>query len=116
MTSLPGPRGNNALGKNDGNGHALNPVTNAPYAINRANAADYGRVIAEFWADGPDSETPPGHWNTIANEVVDDPEFQHRLGHTGPLLDPLEWDVKMYFALNASVHDAAIAAWGCKRE
>ena len=27
--------------------------------------------LAEFWADGPKSETPPGHWNTVANEVSD---------------------------------------------
>ena len=40
---------------------------------------DWGRVIAEFWADGPDSETPPGHWNTLANAVVDHPEFEPRL-------------------------------------
>jgi len=30
---------------------------------------DYGRILAEFWADGPDSETPPGHWFTILNYV-----------------------------------------------
>lgn len=24
-------------------------------------------MLAEFWADGPQSETPPGHWNTIMN-------------------------------------------------
>ena len=29
--------------------------------------------------------------------------------------DSLEFDVKMYFALNAGLHDAAIAAWGVKR-
>ena len=28
---------------------------------------------------------------------------------------PLEWDVKLYLALNGAVHDAAIAAWGAKR-
>ena len=30
------------------------------------------------------------------------------------MLDRLEWDVKVYFALNGAVHDAAIAAWGLK--
>ena len=29
-------------------------------------------------------------------------------------VDRLEWDVKLYFALNGAVHDAAIAAWGVK--
>ncbi|MDP0491672.1 MAG: vanadium-dependent haloperoxidase [Verrucomicrobiota bacterium JB023] len=111
----PGSIGNNTLGENDGTGHSINPVTQAPYAVNSVNLADFGRVVAEFWADGPDSETPPGHWNSLANAVVDHPDFEPRFGGTGPLLDDLEWDVKMYFALNAAVHDVAVAVWGCKR-
>jgi hypothetical protein len=71
-------------------------------------------VIAEFWADGPDSETPPGHWNTLANNVVDHPLFEARFQGEGVPLDPLEWDVKLYFALNGAAHDAAVAVWGCK--
>ena len=113
----PGHLGNNTLGFNDGTGRAMNPATGAPYATNTVPIGDYGRVVAEFWADGPDSETPPGHWNSLANEeVVDHPDFERRFEGVGPLLDELEWDVKMYFALNAAVHNAAIAAWGCKRE
>ena len=50
----------------------------------------------------------------LANEVGDAPGFEHRIGGTGPELDRLEWDVKVYFALNGAVHDAAIAAWGLK--
>ncbi|BCX47989.1 phosphoesterase PA-phosphatase [Haloferula helveola] len=111
----PASRGNNTLGTNDGSGYAVNPVTGLPYEPNIVNHADYGRVVAEFWADGPSSETPPGHWNTLANEVVEHPDFEARFGGAGPVLDPLEWDVKMYFLLNASVHDCAVAAWGCKR-
>jgi len=30
------------------------------------------------------------------------------------VVDRLEWDVKLYLALNGAVHDAAIAAWGLK--
>lgn len=112
----PGAIGNNTLGQNDGTGHALNPVTMAPYPSNMVKRADFGRVLAEFWADGPDSETPPGHWNKLANQVVDHPDFEPRLAGAGPLLDDLEWDVKMYFALNGALHDAAIAVWGCKRQ
>ena len=59
--------GNNTLGTNDGTGHAVNPVTGQPYAPQIVPQADFGRVLAEFWADGPHSETPPGHWNVIAN-------------------------------------------------
>lgn len=112
----PAARGNNSLGTNDGAGHPVNPATGQPYAPNLVNHADFGRVIAEYWADGPDSETPPGHWNTLANSITEHPAFEPRIGgRNGPLLDPLEWDVKMYFALNASLHDVAVAVWGCKR-
>lgn len=112
----PGAVGNNPLGSNAGTGHPLNPATGAPYAPNVVRQADYGRALAEFWADGPRSETPPGHWNVIANEVTETPGFQRRVGGTGPLLSPLEWDVKLYFALNAALHDAAISAWEIKRQ
>ncbi|MFC0016179.1 vanadium-dependent haloperoxidase [Roseibacillus persicicus] len=106
---------NNSLGANDGNGHSVNPATGQPYASNLVKRADLGRVLAEFWADGPHSETPPGHWNTLANEVVEHPDFEPRIGGVGPLVDDLEWDVKMYLALNGSLHDVAVAVWGCKR-
>ncbi|MEM7144160.1 MAG: vanadium-dependent haloperoxidase [Verrucomicrobiota bacterium] len=113
----PGTAGfNNPLGTSGGTGHTQNPVTMTAYAPNMVNEADFGRVVAEFWADGPESETPPGHWNVIANEVSDTPGFERRFMGQDPELDPLEWDVKMYFLLNAAVHDAAVAAWGCKRE
>ena len=110
----PGAIGNNNLGANDGRGHAVNPVTGRPYAPNVVKRGDWARVIAEFWADGPDSETPPGHWNTLANYVTDHPEMERRLGGAGAVLDPLEWDLKLYLALNGAVHDAAICAWGLK--
>ncbi len=109
-----GALGANSLGANDGDGHAVNPVTGEPYEPVMALRADHRRALAEYWADGPSSETPPGHWNLLANAVQDSPGFERRLGGTGPLVDPLEWDVKTYFALNGAVHDAAIAAWGLK--
>ncbi len=111
----PGVFGNNTLGSNDGSGHTINPGTGQPYSANMVLRGDFTRVLAEFWADGPNSETPPGHWNTIANAVSDNPGFEKRLGAMGPVLDDLEWDVKIYFALNAAVHDAACAAWSLKR-
>ena len=110
----PRSSGNNSLGANDGAGYEVNPVTGQPYAPNLVKRGDWSRVIAEFWADGPDSETPPGHWNTLANYVTDHPATVRRLQGTGPILDPLEWDVKLYLALNGAVHDAAICAWGLK--
>ena len=89
-------------------------MTGQPYEPNLANEADFGRVVAEFWADGPDSETPPGHWNTMANEVSDLLGDDLRIGGRGEVVDRLEWDVKLYLALNGANHDATIAAWGSK--
>jgi hypothetical protein len=97
-----------------GTGHPLNPVTGLPYPPNLVPRGDYGRVLAEFWADGPDSETPPGHWFTIANYVADHPLFVKRWRGTGPILDDLEWDVRLSFTLGGAMHDAAIASWGIK--
>lgn len=110
----PNARGNNRLGTNDGNGHEVNPITGLPYLPQIVPAGDYYRVLAEFWADGPDSETPPGHWFTIANYVSDHPLVVKRFAGTGPPLNDLEWDVKLYFSLGGAVHDAAVAAWGAK--
>jgi hypothetical protein len=104
----PGARGNNTLGTNDGHGHARNPATGRPYATDRVLRADWARALTEFWADGPQSETPPGHWNTIANTVSDG------LARAGKVGDRFGWDVKLYLALNGALHDAAVAAWGAK--
>ncbi|MGH9213263.1 MAG: vanadium-dependent haloperoxidase [Acidimicrobiales bacterium] len=106
--------GDSPLGTNDGDGHDHNPDTGEPYAPNPVLRGDFARALAEFWADGPQSETPPGHWNTIANTVSDAPDVEHRIGGEGPTVDRLEWDVKLYLALNGAVHDAAVAAWGVK--
>ena len=95
-------------------GHPLNPATGQPYTPQIVRRGDYGRVLAEFWADGPDSETPPGHWFTLLNYVNDHPLHTRNWGGTGPLLSPLEWDVKAYLAMGGAVHDAAISAWGIK--
>jgi hypothetical protein len=110
----PGARGNNSLGANDGTGHRLNPATGEAYPAELVNSGDYYRVVTEFWADGPKSETPPGHWNVLANHVSDELAPNLRVAGTGPTLDRLQWDVKLYLALNGAVHDAAIAAWGLK--
>jgi hypothetical protein len=110
----PGARGNNTVGSNDGHGHPVNPATGQPYSPDVVNEGDFARVMAEFWADGPKSETPPGHWNVLANLVSDELSPNLKIGGSGPNVDRLEWDVKLYYALNGAVHDAAIAAWGLK--
>jgi len=79
------------------------------------NRADYVRVVAQSWSDGPQSETPPGHWNVLANEVVaDHPGLIRKIGGVGKTVNALEWDVKVYLALNGAVHYAAISAWSAK--
>jgi hypothetical protein len=114
INASPNTIGNRPLGTHTDQGYAVNPVTGQPYADNFVKTADYGRVLAEFWADGPESETPPGHWNVIANEVADNPLTVKRIGGVGPVVDDLQWDVKTYLALNGATHDAAVAAWGAK--
>jgi len=112
----PGVLGNAPLGQTGGTGHATNPATGEPYEPNLVPQADYTRAIAEYWADGPDSETPPGHWNALALEVSDQLDPTNlRWNGSGPTLSRLEWDLRLLFALNASLHDTAIAVWGVKR-
>lgn len=110
----PASLGDNPLGTDEGDGHDVNPVTGDPYSANEVLLGDFGRVVAEYWADGPASETPPGHWNTIANSVSDHPDLVRRVGGDGPELDALEWDLRLYVALNGALHDTAVAVWGAK--
>ena len=71
--------------------------------IMSANLGDREKMISEYWADGPATETPPGHWNVLAQFV------SRRDGHG------LDEDIKLLFALNNGVLDASIAVWDCKR-
>lgn len=68
-----------------------------------AALTDTQKVIAEYWADGPRSETPPGHWNALAHGI------SARDHHS------LDDDVKLYFALNGALYDAGISSWDAKR-
>ena len=111
----PASRGNNRIGSNDGAGYEVNPVTGQPYQSQWVPAGDYFRVLAEFWADGPSSETPPGHWFVMLNFASDrlNPEDKRFKG-IGETLDSLEWDVRAYLAMGGAMHDVAIAAWSNK--
>jgi hypothetical protein len=94
---------------------AVNPITGSPYAVRSVLRGDYARALVEYWTNGPRDETPPGHWNVLANAVADDRGFERRLLGVGAPLDPLAWDVHLYLALNAALHDAAVATWELKR-
>jgi hypothetical protein len=97
-----------------GQGHAVNPVTGQAYESQMVPRGDYTRVLAEFWADGPDSETPPGHWFTILNYINDHPQLEKKFEGEGAILDDLEWDVKSYFIMGGAMHDSAISSWSAK--
>ncbi len=95
-------------------GHAMNPVTGTPYSPQIVPLGDYARVLAEFWADGIDSETPPGHWFEILHGVIDSPLFIRQWMGQGDTLSILEYDIRAHFVLGGAMHDAAVAAWSVK--
>ncbi|MEM5564767.1 T9SS type A sorting domain-containing protein [Psychroserpens sp. AS72] len=95
-------------------GHTINPKTGLAYTPQMVKRSDYARVLAEFWADGPDSETPPGHWFTILNYVSDHPSVVKKIAGIGAVVPDLEWDVKSYLTLGGAMHDVAINTWGIK--
>ncbi len=67
-----------------------------------AGLTDFQKVTAEYFADGPSSEFPPGHWALFAQFV------SRRDNNT------LDTDVKMFFALGNALLDAGICAWDAK--
>jgi hypothetical protein len=101
-------------GQDAGKGYNLNPKTGQPYKPQIVKRGDYTRVLAEFWADGPSSTTPPGHWFEILNYVRDHPLSTRKFNGKGTELDPLEYDVKSYLMLGGTMHDVAVTIWGVK--
>lgn len=67
-----------------------------------AHLNDRQKVVAEYWADGPNSEYPPGHWNLFA-------QYVSARDHWG-----LDANVKLFFTLNNAMLDASIWCWGQK--
>jgi len=73
-----------------------------------AGLTDEQKMIAEYWADGPRSELPPGHWDLFA-------QFVSRRDHHGAQSHGIEQDVKLFFALTNAIADAGCCAWDNKR-
>ncbi len=71
--------------------------------LQSATLTDLSKVRAEYWADGPASETPPGHWMLFGGAAA------RARGYT------LDQSVKLTFALANAELDASIAAWNAKR-
>ena len=67
-----------------------------------SNLSDTQKMKAEYWADGPKSEFPPGHAAVFAQALS-------RMRH-----DTLDQDAKLFFALGNALMDASISAWEAK--
>jgi PAP2 superfamily len=67
-----------------------------------ASLDDQQKMIAEYFADGPNSELPPGHWDLFA-------QFVSARDHYG-----VDDDAKLFFALTNAIFDAGIVAWDAK--
>jgi hypothetical protein len=80
---------------------SFNEVKELGSATSATRTADQS-AIAQFWADGGGTSTPPGHWNRIAQTVA---EAQ---GNT------IDENARMFALLNIAGADAAIACWDNK--
>lgn len=89
------------------------PIASSEYAADLAEVRDLGSAtsatrtadqteIAQFWADGGGTATPPGHWNRIAQNVV-----------TAEGLSLVE-SARTFALLNLGLADAAIVSWDNK--
>src|SRR5438094_5110617 len=78
-----------------------NEVKELGAAIGSTRTAEQTQ-IALFWADGAGTETPPGHWNSIAQIIAD------ARGNT------LEQNARLFALLNIGMSDAAICACDAK--
>ena len=58
--------------------------------------------IADYWADGPGTVTPPGHWNRIALDQLSSNGWSTLQG------------TRLFAALNTAQADAFIACWDAK--
>ena len=71
-------------------------------ATNSTTRTAEQREIALFWADGSGTETPPGHWNKIAQQLARRRNYD--------LLDT----ARLFAALNMAMADAGVVCWDTK--
>jgi hypothetical protein len=67
-----------------------------------SNLSDASKAKAEYWADGPRTEFPPGHMGVFAQFIC------RKFGNN------LDSDTKLFFMLGNAMMDASIAAWWYK--
>jgi hypothetical protein len=71
-------------------------------AVNSATRDESQTQIAHFWADGPGTITPPGHWNRIAQTVARSRNLS------------VHENARLFTLLNVALADAAIVCWDMK--
>jgi hypothetical protein len=91
----PGPR----LKKSDG---SYDKATKDIIGLS-AKLNDQSKARAEYWADGPRSEQPPGHWHLFAGAI----SRKHS--------QTIDQDAKLNFAVSNALLDAGITSWNAKR-
>jgi hypothetical protein len=67
-----------------------------------SNLSETQKAKADYWADGPRSEFPPGHMAVFAQAL------------SRMRKNTLDQDVKLFFVLGSSQLDASISAWAAK--
>jgi len=67
-----------------------------------SNLSETQKAKADYWADGPRSEFPPGHWAVFAQAL------------SRMRKNTLDQDAKLFFGLGTSLMDASISAWASK--
>jgi hypothetical protein len=67
-----------------------------------SNLSETQKAKADYWADGPRSEFPPGHWAVVAQAMS-------RIRK-----NTLDQDAKLFFALGGALLDASISSWAAK--
>jgi membrane-associated phospholipid phosphatase len=77
-------------------------ITKAYGSSNSTMRGTYHTDSALFWANGAGTETPPGHWNTIARAIA---------AERG---NSLAQNARLFALLNIAMADAAIACWDAK--
>lgn len=68
------------------------------------NLTDRQKMVAEFWAGGPGSVTPPGFWFVFSYGICRSNNFT------------IQDEVKLYTLLGMGVFQASICAWKLKRQ
>jgi hypothetical protein len=95
MFTPPGPPPPGADG-------SYNPTEVETALRDTSNLDDTKKVVAEYWADGPRSEFPPGHWALLGQAL------------SRKRLHSLDTDTKLFFVMGNALLDASISSWAAK--